>query len=153
MSDRSRHQRGMTLIEVTIAIVVIAIAAGAVLGVLSATSAHSADAMVMSQGAAIATAYSEEIALKAFADPDGVDGEAARADFDDVDDYDGLTDAGAVDQFGNAIAGLGGYTVSVAVNPSAALPGVPAGDALRIDVRVRFAPYLDYTLTSYRTRL
>jgi MSHA pilin protein MshD len=143
----------MTLIEVVIAIVVVAIAASATLGVLSRSVAHSADAMILSQAVAIAEAYVEEISLKPFADPDGADGEAARADFDDADDYDGLLDNGAYDQFGNAIAGLAGYTVSVGVVPSAALPGIGGADALRIDVRVTYAPYVDYVLSAYRTRL
>jgi hypothetical protein len=64
-----------------------------------------------------------------------------------------VVDAGVADQFGNPIAGLGGYTVSVAVNPSGSLPGVAAGDVYRIDVRVQFAPAVDYTLSGYRTRL
>ena len=153
MIRRIGCQRGLTLIEVVIAIVVIAIAVSAVLGVLASNVQRSADAMVISQGISIANAYLEEISLKAFVDPDGVDGEAARADYDDVDDYDGLVDIGAADQFGTAIASLGGYTVTVAVNASAALPGVAAADAYRIDVRVQFAPYVDYTLTGYRTRM
>lgn len=149
----SNSQSGVTLIEVVISIVVVAIAASAVLGLLSSNLRRSADAQILSQGVAIATAYMEEIALKPFTDPDGVDGEAGRTSYDDVDDYDGLSDSGAADQFGNPLADLSGYTVSVAVNSSAALPGVAAADALRIDVRVQFAPYIDYTLTSYRTRL
>jgi len=121
--------------------------------VLARNVEHSADAMIVSQGVSIAEAYMEEIALKPFADPDGVGGEALRADFDDVADYDGLVDNGARDQFGNAIAGLGGYTVSVAIVPSAALPGIDAANAVRIDVRVAQAPYVDYVLSGYRTRL
>jgi MSHA pilin protein MshD len=153
MKARARQQAGMTLVEVVTSIVVIAIAVSAVLGVLTSNVQRSADALVQSQAISIAAAYLEEISLKAFADPDGIDGEAARIDFDDVDDYDGLLDIGAVDQFGNPMAGLGGYTVAVAVNPSGALPSVAAADALRIDVRVQFAPYVDYTLSAYRTRL
>jgi MSHA pilin protein MshD len=146
-------QRGMTLIEVVISIVVIAIAVSAILGVLATNVQRSADAMVVSQGITIATAYLEEISLKSFGDPDGADGEAGRSNFDDVDDYDGLFDAGAADQFGNPIPGLDDYQISVAVNTSGALPGVAASDAYRIDVRVEFAPYVDFTLSGYRTRL
>ena len=152
----SRHearQCGATLVEVVISIVVIAVAVSAVLGVLSTSVGRSADALIITQGVSVANAYLEEISLKPFTDPDGMDGEALRVDFDDVDDYNGLVDAGAADQFGNPIAALSGYTVSVTVAPSAALPGVPAGDALLIDVRVQFAPYVDYTLSGYRTRL
>ena len=99
----------MTLVELVISIVVVSIAVSAVLGVLSSNVEHSADAMVISQAVSIAEAYIEEISLKPFDDPDGIDGEASRADFDDVDDYDGLLDAGAVDQFGNPIPSLSAY--------------------------------------------
>ena len=142
----------MTLIELIIAIVVIAIAVSSVLGVLTRNVQNSADAMVISQAAAIAEAYLEEVSLKPFVDPDGIDGEAARIDFDDVDDYNGLVDAGAVDQFGNPIGALSDYTVSVSVTPSAALPNVPLADTLRVDVNVARAPYVNFTLTGYRTR-
>jgi MSHA pilin protein MshD len=153
MTLAARKQSGMTLIEVVIAIVVIAIAVSAVLGVLARNVGASADAMIVSQGITIAEAYLEEISLKAFADPDGADGETVRASFDDVDDYDGLVDSGAADQFGNPIPALAGYTVSVSVAASAGLPGIAAADAYRIDVRVQFPRAVDYTLSAYRTRL
>lgn len=153
MTGFANKQRGMTLIELVISIVVIAIAVSAVLGVLTANVGRSADAMIVSQAASIAEAYAEEIALKPFADPDGASGESARADFDDAGDYDGLVDSGAVDQFGNAIPELDDYTVSVSVTPSSALPGVDSADALRIDVRVQRAPHVDFVLTEYKTRL
>jgi MSHA pilin protein MshD len=109
--------------------------------------------MALSQAVAIAEAYLEEIALKPFDDPDGVDGEAARPDFDDVDDYDGLVDNGARDQFGAALAPLAQYTVTVAVTQSAALTGVPAAAAERIDVRVTYPGNGAVALTGYKTRL
>jgi MSHA pilin protein MshD len=150
---KQRHERGMTLVETVIAIVVVAIAASAVLGVLATTVQHSSDALIMSQAVSIAEAYVEEISLKPFADPDGTDGEATRAAFDDADDYDGLVDNGAYDQFGNPIAGLGGYTVTVAAVPSGALPNIGGADALRVDVRVQYAPYVNYVLSAYKTRM
>jgi MSHA pilin protein MshD len=147
-----QRERGLTLIELVISIVVVSIAVGAILGVLSRNAEHSADAMVLTQAAAIAEAYMEEIELKPFADPDGVSGETARAQFDDVADYNGLVDAGAVDEFGNAIPSLSRYTVSVDVTPTGALPNVPPADAYRIDVRVQNPPYADVRLTGYKTR-
>lgn len=149
---RARAEAGVTLIEVVISIVIVAIAVSAVLGVLSRNAQHSADAVVLSQAVSIAEAYLEEVTLKPFDDPDA-DGEAARIDFDDVDDYDGLVDNGAADQFGNPIPSLAAYTVLVDVTPSSALPSVGAGDALRIDVRVQYAPYVDIALSAYKTRL
>lgn len=150
---RGRGQRGATLIELVISIVVIAIAASAVLGVLSRTVSRSADAMVLAQGVAIAEAYLEEISLKAFADPDGADGETLRPDFDDVDDYDGLDDAGARNQLGTPLAALSEYRVTVSVAPSAALAGVPAAAARRIDVRVTHPGNVAVALTGYKAQL
>lgn len=147
------RERGATLIELVVSIVVVAIAAGAVLGVLSRSAGRSADAMVLAQAVAIAEAYLEEIALKSYADPDGTDGEALRTDFDDVDDYDGLVDAGARDQFGAALAPLSAYTVTVTVAASTALAGVPGADAERIDVRVSHPNGAVVRLSGYKTRL
>lgn len=145
-------QQGATLVELLVSIVIVAIAASTVLGVLAMTTAGSADPMIRHQASAVAEAYLEEILLKPLSDPNGVDGEAARSEFDDVDDYDGLSDAGAQDQFGNAIAGLGAYNVAVAVTPTAALPGVPAGDAVRVDVTITHADDINFVLSGYRTR-
>lgn len=147
-----QQQGGVTLVELLLSIVVVSVAASAVLGVMSMTTAHSADPMIRHQAAAIAEAYLEEILLKPLTDPDGIDGEVARADFDDLDDYDGLADAGAYDQFGVPIAGLGDYNVAVSVAPSAALPATPAADALRVDVVVTHTDAVNFTLSSYRAR-
>ena len=114
------------------------------------TAARSAVPMVRHQAAAIADAYLEEILLKPLTDPDGVDGEALRTDFDDIDDYDGLADAGALDQFGNPVAGLASYNVSVSVTSTAALPAVPAADVFRVDVTVLRSPEVNFTVSGYR---
>lgn len=152
MSRAATHQRGVTLVELLVSIVVVSVAASSVLGVMSMTTAHSADPMIRHQASAIAEAYLEEILLKPLADPDGADGEAARADFDDLDDYDGLSDAGARDQFGTPIAGLGAYNVAVTVTPSSALPAVPIADSLRVDVVVTHSNVVNFALSGYRTR-
>lgn len=146
------RQRGVTLIELLVSIVVVGVAAGIVLGLLAMTTGASADPMLRHQASAIAEAYLEEIVLKSFDDPDGVDGEGSRADFDDLDDYDGLVDAGARDQFGNAIAALADYSVSVNVQPSASLAPVAGGDTLRIDVTVSRGTDISIVLSGYRAR-
>lgn len=152
-TQNRNRQRGVTLVELIVSIVIVAIAVGAVLNTLSSNLGRSADAFITLQAGAIAEAYLEEIRLRPFVDPDGVDGEANRADFDDLDDYDGLVDNGARDQFGNPIAALANYNISVSVVSSVGLPGVPAADSRRIDVRVIQAPLVDFTLSAYRTRL
>jgi MSHA pilin protein MshD len=150
---RNNRERGVTLIELVVSIVIIAIAASAVLGVLSRSVGRSADAMVLSQAVSIAEAYLEEITLKPFADPDSTDTEVNRVDFDDVNDYNGLVDVGARDQFGAPIAALSQYTVLVTVAASTALTSVPGADAQRIDVRVTYSPNVSVALSGYRTRL
>ena len=59
------RQSGVTLIELVIAIVIIAIAATAILGTFATTVGQSADPMIRHQAVAIAEAYLEEISLKA----------------------------------------------------------------------------------------
>lgn len=153
MIVNARDERGATLIELVVSIVVIAIAATAVLGVLSRSVGRSADAMVMSQAVSIAEAYLEEIMSKPFADPDDTDGETLRTDFDDIHDYDGLVDGGARNQFGVALAPLAAYTVSVAVAASGSLPNVPSTDAARVDIRVTSPQGGTVALSGYKTRL
>jgi MSHA pilin protein MshD len=144
-------QRGTTLIELVITITIIAIAVSAVLGTLAANAKASAEGMARAQAMAIAEAYLEEIRLKPCVDPDGVDGESGRLNFDDVDDYNGLSNSGAVDQFGNAISSLSQYQVTVAVVHSGALTGVPNASAYRIDITVTYAvANVDVRLSGYR---
>ena len=144
-----RRQAGTTLIELVIAIVIVSIAISAVLMVMSMTVGYSADPMIRYQAVAIAEAYLEEISLKAFADPGGGDGEASRDLYDDVDDYHGLVDVGARNQFDAALPGLGNYTVSVTVTPSA-LPSIAASDNYLINVTITHAADINFTLSAYR---
>lgn len=141
--------RGVTLVELVISIVIVATAAAAVLGMLSLTARGSAQAMIRNQAVAIASAYLEEIRLKSFV-ADGV--ETSRGLYDDVSDYHGLVDVGARDQLGNAIAGLGQYTVSVTVGPGV-LGAVPGSAVKRIDVNVQHPDGVNMTLSGYRTAL
>jgi MSHA pilin protein MshD len=89
----------------------------------------------------------EEALLKPFADPDGTDGESARVDFDDVDDYDGLSDDGARDQLDTALTGLEQYDVSIEVEAET-ISGVAAK---RVDVEVTHSSGSLTRLSGYRT--
>ncbi len=144
------RQSGGTLIELVIAIVIISISVSAILMALSTSLAQSADPMIRHQAVSLAEAYLEEIALKPFADPDGVDGEASRDLFDDVDDYNTLVDVGARDQFNAALAGLEDYTVTVAVTASSALPSIASTDLFLISVTITHAAQIDFTVSAYR---
>jgi MSHA pilin protein MshD len=157
VSNRSRHGlrrhrlRGVTLIELVVAITVVAIAVTTILGAIGAIALRSADAMMQQQAIAIAQAYLDEITQRWVTDPNGSQPNTGRASWDLVDEYDGLVDVGAHDQFGNPIAALSAYTVSVSTTPSSGLAGVPAGSARRIDVTVTYSPGGTVTLSGYRT--
>jgi MSHA pilin protein MshD len=144
-------ERGVTLVELVIAITIVAIAATAVMGAMSAVTKRTADAMTQQQAVALAQAYLEEVLQRPVGDPDGVEPEAGRGSFDDIDDYNGLADTGARDQFGNAIAALSSYTVTVAVAQTTALTGVPAAAARRVDVTVTGPGGVTAALSGYRT--
>ena len=109
---RARH-RGVTLIEMVVAITVVAIAATTILGALGAAASRSADAMMQQQAIAVAGSYLDEIMQRWVVDPNGSPPNTGRASWDLVDEYNGLVDVGAHDQFGNPIAALSAYTVSV----------------------------------------
>ena len=70
--------------------------------------------------------------------------------YDDVDDYNGLVDTGARDQFNNALAGLDDYTVTVAVAASSALPPIASTDVFLISVTITHAANIDFTVSGYR---
>lgn len=145
---RGGRPAGFTLIEVITTIVVLAIAATALLSVFTSTVRGSADPMIQQQAVSISEAYMEEILIKDFT----VGPETTRANFDDVQDYNGLTDVGARDQSNNPITGLGAYTINVTVFADD-LNGITSasGDALRIDVTVSHAATGSIVLSGYRT--
>lgn len=155
ISGKEKSQ-GFTLIEMIIAIVVLAAAVSGILFSFSANVARSADPMIQQQAIIIAQAYLEEAVLKPYNDPDGGETnsceEAARIQYDDVADYDCINDtAGALDQFGGTLPGLGSYNVTVDV--SSVNIGTPVVTARRIDVTVTHDSMtsINHSLTAYRT--
>lgn len=156
-----KSQNGFTLVELVMAIVVISIAVAGLFGAMSAIQARSADPLITAQAAAIAEAYLEEVSSRPFTDP-SVDPDtgaacagpaSTRGSHDNICDYNGLTDPGARDQYGNAISGLGNYNVSVTVTPNYAWQGLSAADVVRIDVTVsNTALARSFMITGIRTR-
>ena len=150
MSPRS-PQAGVTLIEMVVAITIVAIAATTILAAIAAVASRSADSMQQQQAVAIAQAYLDEILQRWVVDPNGTPPNTGRGSWDLVDQYNGLVDVGAHDQFGNAIAALSGYTVSVSVSQSNALPGIAVAAARRVDINVTYGQAGSVTLSGYRT--
>lgn len=150
MSSNSRHRvRGMTLVELVVAIVVIGVGLAGVLVAFNQAVRGSADPMVRKQMLAIAEEMMEEITLKPFAvqplvPPPG----CARAVHDDALDYDGYASAGICDISGVLIPSLAAYSVAVTVTPGALPNGVAA---LVVVVTVTHGPVEVLTLVGYRT--
>ncbi len=150
-----KNSRGFTLIEMVIAIVVLAAGVSGILFSFTANIGKSADPMILQQGIIIAQGYLEEAMLKPYNDPDGEtgtceEGVGNRIQFDDVNDYNCINDAGARDQFGGSLAGLANYNIAIAVNTVNI--GTPAVASRRINVTVTHtSANINLVLTAYRT--
>lgn len=168
----NRHQRGLTMVELVMFIVIVGIAVVAVLQVFALNTRSSADPARRKQAMAIAEGLMEEVRLAAFtwcdfSDP-AVESASSAADcavraegpgqepgavrpYDNVNDYGSAN--GAPVAYSNDISGNtfpAGYTATVAV-ANAAIGTVPADAALRITVNVSYDTE-SVVLESFRTR-
>jgi MSHA pilin protein MshD len=116
MTAHHKGQFGVTLVELIISMVIISIAITGVITVMNLTVSHSADPVIQHQAVAIAESYLEEILPQSYTNPTGGYSGADRSQFDDIDDYNGLSDTGVHDQQGNPVATLSSYNVSVTVS-------------------------------------
>jgi MSHA pilin protein MshD len=123
MNDSAIHprQRGLSLIELVMFIVIVSVGIVGILSVMNVTTKASADPMVRKQAAALADSILEEILLKEYADPDATEvGESGRDTYDDVDDFNGKSNA----LFTDLPAGLSAYVIGIVVDAPAAVSGV-----------------------------
>jgi MSHA pilin protein MshD len=172
------RQRGFSLLEAVIFIVVLGIGIAGMAVLYNQLTLASVDPLIRKQALAIANSLMEEIQLRpfTFCDPDdpqvftatapadcgtqegigpeGGETRYANPQFDNVSDYSGFAMASILDVNGNPVAGLGGYTASVAIQsaggdfPSA----IPADAALRITVSVTGPANVNVVLQGYRLR-
>ena len=155
MSSRRRlmpqeRQRGMTLIELMLAIIILGVGLAGVLLAFSTVTRGSADPVVAQQMLAIAEEMLEEIQLKPYlAAPNAAPAACARNTYNDVLDYNGYAASGICTIDGTPIASLASYSVRVQVQ-GAALAGLAATVALRITVTVTHGSD-SYMLTGWRT--
>lgn len=186
---RSALQRGISLVELIMFIVIVSVALAGILLVMDTVTKGSADPLIHKQSLAIAESLLEEVELMPFTycDPDdptaatatspaectvriesaGLDAAFApyqaidetrysnTAPFDNVNDYDAFSMSGAggiKDITGATIsAALNGYSASINVS-NTTLPGVAAGDALRIAVTVTGQDGVGVVVEGIRTR-
>lgn len=145
------RQRGATLIELVIFIVIISLAVTGILLVMNLITAHSADAVVHKQTLAIAESLLEEIQLQGVSGVNPATGsaDANRTGFDNVFNYNGYSTTGGILDFAtnNAVAGLTAYNVTPAV--TVAYVNLGGASAVQIDVHVT-GPGGQVDLTGYR---
>lgn len=108
------HSRGFTLIELIVAIVVLAVGLAGIMLVFTQNVAKSADPMLQQQAIALAEGYLEEI-LSRYNAPNCTASSSGgtRATWMAVGDYDGLNESPPKDIQGNTLAGLENYRVQV----------------------------------------
>ena len=152
----SARQRGVTLIELVVFIIIVSVGLAGVLSVLTLTVGKSSDPLIIKQAMAIADGMMEEILLKDFCDPDLVPPtctasvEASRDLYDNVGDYDGYGPKPIYSPADLATELVPGYTVSVVAKPSTvAVHGVPAASIIKVVVSVNYSAGT-FQLTGYR---
>jgi MSHA pilin protein MshD len=176
-SLRYRGQRGLTLIELLLFVVVVGIALAAMLQVFVTATRASADPMIRRQQLAIAESLLREVQLMPFTrcDPSDANVETAASAsacaslpensgpeagqtrygptsfFNNVNDYAGFSMTGIRDLNNTVVPGLANYSASVAV-AAAALDTVSSTDALKITVTVTAPDGSTLNLQGWRTR-
>lgn len=149
----TRRQRGVTLIELVVFIIIVSVGIAGILSVFNLTTRSSADPVLAKQGLAVAESLLEEILLKDFSNGAYVAAcpvTCVRTSFDDVEDYNGYATVGVFDVSGVAIPALADYSVSVTVTtPAAAIGGVVAANIRQITVTVTRGGQ-SYFLTGYK---
>jgi MSHA pilin protein MshD len=165
MCSARERQRGVTLIELVMAVMIISIAVVSILNVFSLTTGRSADPLLTRQSLAVAESLLQEIVSQPFTindlrtgNPDAMGPEAgesrgsATAPFNHVDDYAGYTESGILGADGTAVTGLEGYSASVTVQTQA-LDNIVAAEGLLVTVTVTAPNGSSVALSGFRARL
>jgi len=157
-------QRGVTLVELVLAIVIISIAVISVLNVFTLTAGRSSDPLLTRQSLAIAESLLEEILSQPFTindlngGPDAMGPEAGESrgspvtPFNHVDDYAGYTESGIVGADGTPVAGLGQYSAAV-TEQWQALDNIGSSEGLLVTVTVTSPAGTQVSLSGFRARV
>ena len=147
--------KGFTMVELILAMAIIAIATLAMTSALSFAISHQADAMPRAQMTALAQAYFDEIMAKRYDEQTPLgglpacsastspcsassafdDGES-RLLFDDVDDFHGLDEQPPLDAAGNPMTEYAAFRVQVSVTYPTALEQTSLGLTRTTDAKL-----------------
>lgn len=156
-------QRGATLVELVMTIVIISVAIAGVAGAFALITGRSADPLNQTRAVALAQLYMDEIITRKYdhTTPQGgfpkytggctigpEPGES-RATYNDVDDYHNTSDGPPRDAQG-ALTGYQGFSVAVQIACAGDEVGVPDDEAKRIDITVTAPGGQTFGFTAYR---
>jgi MSHA pilin protein MshD len=153
-------ERGFSLVEAIVFIVIVSVALAGVLSVMNFTTKHSADPLIRKQTIAVAESLLEEISLQNFTTTSAAVApiQANRPFFDDIGDYNGFTTTGIYPIDSSVlIPGLTGYNVvsvkvaSAALGPASNLISAASNNAKIITVTVQGPDGVSVVLSGYRT--
>lgn len=150
MWNRASAQRGFTLPEMLMVIVVMGVGLAGVLIAFSTVGRGSADPVLQKQMLSIAEELMEEVQLRPYAAAaNATPAACARNTFNDVRDYDGYATSNKICTVGGSdIPALSGYSVTIAVS-SMSLVGVAGTLQIVVNVTARNGQTL--SLYGYRT--
>lgn len=170
-----KRQQGFTLVEIIIVIVLLSAMMAGMTALFTTTIGNSHTPYLRQRALAVATAFMDEIQHKRWnestplgggcvntgvtcltgpaATPIGADGGESRSNYDDIDDYDAITNqTPPQNSSGTNMPGYSGFTVSINISqPGAAWNGINAADVRHISVSVTSSANETVTLTSFRT--
>lgn len=156
MFIKSLPQRGSSLIELIMFIVIVSVALAGILLVMNTTSKGSVDPLIRKQVLAAAYSMLEEIELQDFSSVAGVTTAVTQANrasaYHIVRDYNAFNTASVfgLSDAASAAPLLSNYAVKVAV-ANVALGAIPAASAVQIDVTVTAPNGEAIIATGYRT--
>lgn len=156
-------QRGATLVELVMTIVIISVAIAGVVGAFALISGRSADPLNQTRAVELAQLYMDEIISKKYDDATpqggtpkytgacniGPEGGETRDTFDDVDDYHNTSDS-PPESAEAVLNGYSGFTVEVAVACAGDEVGLPESEAKRIDLAITAPGDQSFLFSAYR---
>ncbi|TDM09473.1 MAG: prepilin-type cleavage/methylation domain-containing protein [Ideonella sp. MAG2] len=134
-----RLPRGMSLIELVVAIVILGVGLAGMMLAFSTVAGGSADPVIQRQMQAIADEMLAEISLKPFAPAANAAATGcARVNFNDLSDYDGYATSNQICTIdGVPIPSLANYSVSVSIT-NVAWQTAPSSESVLIKVTVTY---------------
>jgi len=162
-----KRQRGTTLIELVMTIVIISVAIAGVVGAFSLIAGRSADPLNQSRAVALAQLYMDEIIAKQFADESAAGGGAVnatkancsntvvdderRSTFNDVSDYNGLDNKPPQNSEEDPLNGYSNFQVAISVQCAGEEVGFAQDhQAKRINITITDPSGNHYLFSAYR---